>query len=74
MARQEEKKGGRKSTRRADWMQIVKTVSSAKVLGLNFSHSGKNLIFKFILSNFSGNDVERVFQMINLNLLWLLFI
>lgn len=49
-AMQEEKKAGRKAVRIADWLQIRKD-SSAKVLGLDSSHSvNKSVTVKLVLS------------------------
>lgn len=63
---QEEKKAGRKAVRIADWLQIRKD-SSAKVLGVDSSHSvNKSVTVKLVLSNLSENNIERFFQMINL--------
>lgn len=67
MAKGEEKKDGRKSIQIVDWLQIVNIVSGVQVLQFDFSHSGKNSVtVKAIFSNFSGNNIERVFQIINL--------
>lgn len=72
IAKGEEKKDGRKSVQRVDWLQIVKTASSVKVLGFDFSHSGNSIIVKLFFlisvettvkatfSNFSG-EKHRVF-------------
>lgn len=64
-AMQEEKKAGRKAVWIADWLQIRKD-SSAKVLGLDSSHSVNKSTVKLVLSNLSENNIERFFQMINL--------
>lgn len=69
MAKREEKKDGRISVPIVDWLQNVKILSSVKVLQFDFSHSGQNSITVkafFFLSNFSGNNIERVFQIIYL--------
>lgn len=62
------RESGSKPIQIVGWPQIVKDpVLRAQVLGPDSTHNIKNSVFlRIVLSNFSKNNIQRVFQMINL--------